>query len=189
MTYLADHVNGLSHDAVNRFLRNDKLTARLIWEHVQGDIVPSAHGCLVFDDSILDKGHSHCIEMVKLQYSGNAHGLIKGIGMVNCLYVNPETQQYWIVDYRIYDPGNDGKSKLDHVRALLHKSKTRRPSPYPGRTYATGTVTGRPSCVKRLSSATRTCSSTTWRSNVRAITRSPSRLKQCILVSTRLRRW
>ena len=73
--------------------------------------------------------------------------------------------------------------------ALLHKSKTRRPSPYPGRTYATGTVTGRPSCVKRLSSATRTCSSTTWRSNVRAITRSPSRLKQCILVSTRLRRW
>ena len=74
-------------------------------------------------------------------------------------------------------------------RALLHKSKTRRPSPYPGRTYATGTVTGRPSCVKRLSSATRTCSSTTWRSNVRAITRSPSRLKQCILVSTRLRRW
>ena len=119
MTYLADHVNGLSHDAVNRFLRNDKLTGKMVWEHVQGDIVPSTHGCLVFDDSVLDKGHSHCIEMVKLQYSGNAHGLIKGIGMVNCLYVNPETQQYWIVDYRIYDPGNDGKSKLDHVREML----------------------------------------------------------------------
>ena len=81
MTYLADHVNGLSHDAVNRFLCNEKLTARMIWEHVQGDITPSDNGCLVFDDSILDKGHSHCIEMVKLQYSGNAHGLIKGIGM------------------------------------------------------------------------------------------------------------
>ena len=93
MTYLADHVNGLSHDAVNRFLCNEKLTARMIWEHVQGDITPSDNGCLVFDDSILDKGHSHCIEMVKLQYSGNAHGLIKGIGMVNCLYVNPETKQ------------------------------------------------------------------------------------------------
>ena len=95
MTYLADRVNGLSHDAVNRFLCNEKLTARMIWEHVQGDIIPSDNGCLVFDDSILDKGHSHCIEMVKLQYSGNAHGLIKGIGMVNCLYVNPETKQYW----------------------------------------------------------------------------------------------
>ena len=56
MTYLADHVNGLSHDAVNRFLCNEKLTARMIWEHVQGDITPSDNGCLVFDDSILDKG-------------------------------------------------------------------------------------------------------------------------------------
>ena len=119
MTYMADHVNGLSHDAVNRFLRNDKLTAKIIWEHVKGDIVPSENGCLVFDDSVLDKGHSHCIEMVKLQYSGNAHGLIKGISMVNCLYVNPKTKQYWIVDYRVYDPDNDGKSKLDHVREML----------------------------------------------------------------------
>ncbi len=39
--------------------------------------------------------------------------------MVNCLYVKPETQQYWIVDYRIYDPDNDGKTKLDHVREML----------------------------------------------------------------------
>ena len=41
MTYFADHTNGLSNDAINRFLRNDKLTGKIIWEHVQGDIVPS----------------------------------------------------------------------------------------------------------------------------------------------------
>lgn len=35
----------------------------------------------------------------------------------------------------------------------------------------------------------RTCSSVTCRSKSRAITRSPNRLKQPILVSTRLRRW
>jgi hypothetical protein len=119
MTYFADHGRGFSHDAVNRLLRNDKLTGRIIWEHAQGDIVFSPKGCLVFDDSILDKNHSHSIELVRLQYSGNAHGLIKGIGMVNCLYVNPESGQYWIIDYRIYDPDNDGKSKLDHVREML----------------------------------------------------------------------
>ena len=50
--------------------------------------------------------------------------------------------------------------------ALLHKSEGRRdyPSPSPRRSYAmapTGTVLGRPSCVKRLSRATRTCNSTT----------------------------
>ena len=39
--------------------------------------------------------------------------------MVNCLYINPDSGQYWIVDYRIYDPDGDGKSKLDHVQEML----------------------------------------------------------------------
>ena len=73
----------------------------------------------MFDDSVLDKNHSHDIELVRRQYSGNAHGLIKGIGMVNCLYVNPDSGQYWIVDYRLYDPDGDGKTKLDHVHDML----------------------------------------------------------------------
>ena len=79
MTYFANHVHGLSHDAVNRFLRNEKITGKIIWEHVQGDIFLSTHGCLVFDDSVLNKEHSHCIEMAQLQYSGNTHSLLKGI--------------------------------------------------------------------------------------------------------------
>jgi len=39
--------------------------------------------------------------------------------MVNCLYVNPNTNQYWIVDYRIYDLANDGKTKITHAREML----------------------------------------------------------------------
>jgi len=119
MTHFADHSYGISHDSVNRFLRRDKLTGNIIWEHVKGDIVSSPNGCLVFDDSVLDKNHSHSIELVRRQYSGNAHGLIKGIGMVNCLYVNPESGLYWVVDYRIFDPDGDGKSKLEHVHEML----------------------------------------------------------------------
>jgi hypothetical protein len=122
MTYFADHRRGVSHDAVKRLLQHDKLTGRIIWEHSQDDIVLCPDGCLVFDDSVLDKNHSHSIELVRLQYSGNAHGLIKGIGMVNCLYVNPESGQYWIVDYRLYDPDGDGKSKLDHVQDMLTRA-------------------------------------------------------------------
>ena len=118
-TYYADNSKDFSHDAVNRLLANSKMTSAMIWEHVEGDITPSAHGCIVFDDSVLDKNHSHRIEMVRRQYSGNAHGLIKGIGMVNCLYVNPDTGQYWIVDYRIFDPDGDGKTKPDHVKDML----------------------------------------------------------------------
>jgi hypothetical protein len=56
---------------------------------------------------------------VRRQYSGNAHGVIKGIGVVTCVYVNPEIDQFWIIDYRIYDPDGDGKTKLVHVQEML----------------------------------------------------------------------
>lgn len=119
LTNYADHSDKHSHDALNRYLRGDRLTPRLVWENVRDQIAPSPHGYVVFDDTILDKNFSHQIELVRRQYSGNAHGLIKGIGVVNCVYVNPETAQYWVIDYRIYDPHNDGKSKLDHVQEML----------------------------------------------------------------------
>lgn len=120
ITHYADHTpKQMSHDAINRYLREDRLTSRLVWEHARPQIQPSAHGYVVFDDTVLDKNFSHKIELVRLQYSGNAHGLIKGIGLVNCVYVNPETGQYWVIDYRIYDPERDGKSKLDHVQDML----------------------------------------------------------------------
>jgi hypothetical protein len=124
ITNYANHILNVSHDAINRYLRKEKITAKIIWEHVKGSIVQSPRGCVIFDDSILDKNHSHSIELVRRQYSGNAHDLIKGIGMVNCLYVNPDSGQYWIVDYRIYDPDGDGKTKLDHVQEMLARLVT-----------------------------------------------------------------
>ena len=73
----------------------------------------------MFDDTVVDKDFSHKIELVRRQYSGNAHGVIKGVGVVTCVYVNPELDQFWIIDYRIYDPAGDGKTKLDHVHDML----------------------------------------------------------------------
>lgn len=57
-----------------------------------------------------------------------------------------------------------------------------------GEYYATRIVVGVPICQKRLRTAARTLSSVIRRSKVRDATRWPSSLKQCILVSTRLRR-
>ena len=119
LTHYAEHVEALSHDMINRYLRTEKLTARLIWEQVKPHIVPSKNGYVLFDDSVLDKNFSHKIESVRQQYSGNAHGIIKGIGLVNCVYVNPDTEQFWLVDYRLFDPERDGKSKIDHVEDML----------------------------------------------------------------------
>src|SRR6266568_2185796 len=74
----------------------------------------SERGYVVFDDTVLDKNASFAIELVRHQYSGNAKAVIKGIGVVTCVYVNPETDQFWLIDYRMYDPDGDGKSKLEH---------------------------------------------------------------------------
>jgi hypothetical protein len=118
-TYFADHVNGLSHDKVNRVLKSLKVTASDLWEAIGPTVTQDSDGYLLFDDTVLDKRHSFNIEGVRPQYSGNAHGVIKGIGVVTCVYVNPKTQQFWGVDYRIFDPEHDGKSKLDHVQDML----------------------------------------------------------------------
>jgi hypothetical protein len=118
LTNFADHSERLSHDAVNRYLRGERITPRLIWDNVRSQVVVTERGYVIFDDTVLDKNYSHSIELVRRQYSGNAHGVIKGIGVVTCVYVNPEADQFWLIDYRIYDPEGDGKTKLDHVRAM-----------------------------------------------------------------------
>lgn len=119
LTNFADHCQRFSHDAINRYLRGEKITPRLIWDNVRSQLVLTERGYLVFDDTVLDKNYSHSIELVRRQYSGNAHAIIKGIGVVTCVYVNPESDQFWLIDYRIYDPDGDGKSKLDHVQEML----------------------------------------------------------------------
>jgi hypothetical protein len=120
LTYFAEHSPGFSHDAVKRYLEQDKLTARMVWENVRGQVVRSEGGYLAFDDTVLDHNSAFQIELVRPQYSGNAHAVIKGIGVVTCVYINPALNQFWIIDYRIYDPAADGKTKLDHVREMLN---------------------------------------------------------------------
>lgn len=118
-TNLADHFENLDHNSVYRYLKDEKLTPRLLWEKVQDQIIFSPKGVIIFDDTVLDKSHSFAIEGVRRQYSGNAGGIIKGIGLVNCVYYNPELDKFWVIDYRLFDPDRDGKSKLAHVADML----------------------------------------------------------------------
>ena len=119
LTNLADHLDGVSHDRIKRYLQGVKLTPRLLWEQVETDLIESSDGYLVFDDTVLDKNYSRKIDCSQRQYSGNAGGLVNGIGLVSCVYVNPEVEQYWVIDYRLYDKAGDGRSKLDHVQEML----------------------------------------------------------------------
>ena len=119
LTNFAEHAEKFSHDAANRYLAGDEIRPRLVWENVKGQVIQTPYGFLVFDDTVIDKNFSNNIELVRSQYSGNAHKVIKGIGVVTCVYVNPQIDQFWIIDYRIYDPDGDGKSKLDHMKDML----------------------------------------------------------------------
>ena len=119
LTNFADHTEHFSHDAMNRYLAGDQVRPRLVWENVQGQVVQTPAGYVLFDDTIIDKNFSTQIELVRRQYSGNAHGLVKGIGVVTCVYVNPTLDQFWIIDFRIYAPESDGKTKLAHVHDML----------------------------------------------------------------------
>ena len=118
-TYFAEHSQKWSHDQINRYLRNETISPRQVWENVKDDICFSENGYLLFDDTVVDKNYSSKIEPARRQYSGNAGRVIEGIGIVTMVYVNLDSDAYWIVDYRIYDPDRDGKSKIDHLLEML----------------------------------------------------------------------
>lgn len=99
---------------------------------MRGQVVRSEGSYLAFDDTVLDHNSSFKIELVRRQYSGNAHDIIKGIGAVTCVYTNPDIDQFWIIDYRIYDPDRDGKTKLDHVRDMLNDALYDKGLPFRG---------------------------------------------------------
>ena len=67
LTSFADHTEQFSHDAVNRYLRGEKITPRLLWENVRRQVVATPSDSVVFDDTVLDKNTSFAIELVRSQ--------------------------------------------------------------------------------------------------------------------------
>jgi hypothetical protein len=45
--------------------------------------------------------------------------VVRGIGLVTLVYVNPELNQFWLIDCRFYDPENDNKTKIDHFEDMF----------------------------------------------------------------------
>ncbi len=126
LTNMADHLKAWSHDTINRYLKGDKLTPRLLFEQVEPMIERHEKAYLIFDDTVLDKSFGPKIETTRKQWSGNDKSIIRGIGVVSCVYVNPDSGNFWVIDYRIFEPDSDGLTKLDHVREMLGSVSHRR---------------------------------------------------------------
>jgi hypothetical protein len=124
-TNLADHLEGeaaVSHDTISDYLRREKLTPRGLWEVVQPLVVDDPDSYLILDDSVQDKRYSQKIELVRRQYSGAEHGLVRGIGVINLVH-SSAAGDFYPIDYRLYDPAGDGKSKNQHFREMLVRAK------------------------------------------------------------------
>ena len=118
-TYFSEVIGTVSHDTIGRSIADIKLSPKIVREKALELIVPSANGYLALDDTVLDKASSHQIEVATAQYSGQKHGITTGIGVVTLVYINPELDKYWILDYRIYDKSTDGKKKTEHALEMI----------------------------------------------------------------------
>jgi hypothetical protein len=106
----------------------------MLWEKASLDLVPSEQGCVIFDDTVISHKDSTKMELVYKQWSGAEHKVVLGIGVVVCLYYNPELDMSWIIDYRIYDPKNNKKTKIDLASDMYQNilySKTVKDVPLP----------------------------------------------------------
>ena len=118
-THLAAHLSDVSHDQVNRFLRNSRLPVSQLRALVQPLLPDSPAAFLLVDESVQDKKHSRFIEVVKRPYSGNARGVVTGIGLVNLVHSSGQAADFLPLDYRLYAPEEDQGTKNDHFQTMF----------------------------------------------------------------------
>lgn len=114
---LADHLEQVSQVAVNDFVKHQQTTAHELYQLVSGLLKDSQDAYLILDDSVQDKRYSKKIKMTKHQYSANEHGLVRGIGVVNLFH--SDGLEFYPIDFRIYAPTSDGKTRNEHFREML----------------------------------------------------------------------
>lgn len=127
LSEVAPESASLSHDSISRWLATEKVCPKDLWLCAAKE-VRTTSGILVFDDVVIDKSRSGKMELVNWQYSGAKHDVTKGIGVVNALWQTSK-DQYVPMDYRIWNPPEDGKTKNDHFGEMLAAAKQRQLHP------------------------------------------------------------
>lgn len=113
----------LSHDSISRWLSEARVQPKDIWAVARKEVAGTT-GVLAFDDVVIDKSRSGKTELVNWQYSGAKHDVTKGIGVVNAVW-QKAPDDFIPIDYRIWNPPEDGKTKNDHFRDMLSSVKAR----------------------------------------------------------------
>ena len=104
---------------VNDFLRQKRFRPGEVWKLVTDRIEDSKEAFLWVGDSVHDKRYSRFIELVRAQYRGNEHRVIKGSGVVSLVHSAGRDADSYPIDYRVYAPDVDGKTKNDHFQEMF----------------------------------------------------------------------
>lgn len=114
-----------SHDVFSKWLKNKTLKPSEVWCDAKNFINDNQPSVLIADDTIIDKKYSKKIEPVRYLYSGNTHDIIPGIAITNLVWHGIESKTTVPVDFRMYAPQEDGKTKNDHFREMIKSAISR----------------------------------------------------------------
>lgn len=112
-----------AHDAFRRLLLRLDGGSGDLWREAKAQIAELQGGCLVLDDSTLDKPDGEHIELVSSHFSGKHRKVVRGINLLTLLWTDGD--RHLPTDFRIYHKATDGLTKNAHFRALLRVAKER----------------------------------------------------------------
>jgi len=110
---LAEILESVSHDSVNRFLLRERYEPKDLFDTVK-EIINIVGGILSVDDTVVEKLYSdpNNAELIGYFWSGKYHKSIKGINLITLYYSDVHGNSVPI-NYRIYDK-KEGKT-LDRL--------------------------------------------------------------------------
>ena len=115
---LAEIMENVSHDSINRFLLRERYEAKDLFDTVK-DLIDLKGGILSIDDTVIEKHYSNpdCAELIGYFWSGKYHKSIKGLNLIT-LYYSDRQENSVPINYRIYDK-KEGKTKNDYFKEML----------------------------------------------------------------------
>jgi hypothetical protein len=117
-TRLAEILEGMSHDSVNRFLLRERYKPKDLFLEVSPHINLTG-GTLSGDDTVIDKPYREPLltELIGYFWSGKHHRVVKGIQLITLYYTDCSGKSVPL-NYRIYNK-QEGKTKNDYLREMI----------------------------------------------------------------------
>lgn len=116
----------VAHDSFVRLLARQPLDTGALWQEVE-PLVEKCKGCLVIDDSTLDKPYARHIELVTRHWSGKHQQVVMGINLLTLLWTDGDAALP--CDCRIYgevlQAGDKPKTKNECFQEMLTIAKDR----------------------------------------------------------------